>query len=362
MTILAVDDNVAQLQILKGILKQDGYSNIVTTESPYHAIQMFQDVKPDIVLLDLRMPGMDGFSVMEVIKRYQAKDEYLPMIMLTADARADIMEKALSNGANDFIAKPFNATEVKLRTANLLNLRFAHLQLKEQKAHLEEQVKARTQKLEQTQIEMLVRLAHAAEYRDDESGEHVWRLSHTSWMIAQELGLPAKRAELLLRAARLHDVGKIGIPDQILLKPGRLTNEEFDLVKKHTTIGAKLLSGGDSPLMRLAELIALTHHERWDGTGYPRGLNEEEIPLESRIIALADTFDALTHDRVHQKAVTVPDAVEEIKVNSGKQFDPEVVDAFVRLYERGEAFYISDGASSSVTVHAPLTQRESQFN
>jgi putative two-component system response regulator len=362
ITILAVDDNIAQLHILKGILKQAGYDQVVTTENPYHAIQMFEKINPDLVLLDLRMPGMDGFAVIEVIKRYTPADVYLPIIMLTADARPDIMQQALTIGAHDFIAKPFNATEVKLRTENLLKMRLMHQKMRGYNEELEEKIKIRTQKLEQTQIEMLVRLAHAAEYRDDESGEHVWRISHTSWMIAQELGLSAKRSELLLRAARLHDVGKIGIPDNILLKPGRLTPEEFDRVKTHTTIGAKLLSGGDSPLMRLAELIALTHHERWDGTGYPKGLKGEDIPVESRIMAVADTFDAITHNRVHQKAMSVPEAIAEIKLYSGRQFDPTVVGAFVNLYERGETFYISDGNASSITIQSPPLDQANQFN
>lgn len=362
LTILVIDDNAAQLHILTGILKQAGYHQLVSTENPYYAIQIFEKINPDLVLLDLRMPGMDGFSVLEVIKRYTPAGSYLPIIMLTADARPDIMEKALSLGAHDFIAKPFNATEVRLRIENLLKLRLMHKQQQVTNEELEEQVKSRTQQLEQTQIEMLVRLAHAAEYRDDESGEHVWRVSHSAWMIAQELGLSSKRSELLLRAARLHDVGKIGIPEAILLKPGRLTPAEFDIVKTHTTIGAKLLSGSDSALIRLAELIALTHHERYDGTGYPKGLQAEDIPIESRILAVADTFDALTQNRVHQQAITVAEALNEIKANRGTQFDPQVVDAFLQLYERGEVFYISDGNgnSASVSIQAYIPEQDSQ--
>ncbi|MEJ2291447.1 MAG: HD domain-containing protein [Deinococcales bacterium] len=183
---------------------------------------------------------------------------------------------------------------------------------------------------------MLIRLAKAAEYRDDDTGEHTWRVARTCALLGQELGLGAEAVDLVLRAARLHDVGKIAIPDGILLKPGALTEAEFEVVKGHARAGAELLSGGRSPLMKLAETIALTHHERWDGTGYPLGLAGDSIPIESRLLAVADTFDALTHDRIHRKAVSPERAVAEIRSQSGKQFDPRVVDAFLLLYERGE--------------------------
>ena len=183
---------------------------------------------------------------------------------------------------------------------------------------------------------MLIRLAKASEYRDDESGEHVWRVARTASMLARELGLHKDLVELILRAARLHDVGKIAIPDGILLKPGRLTDAEFEVVKSHTTVGANLLSGGRSELMKMAELITRSHHERWDGGGYPSGLAGNAIPLEGRILAAADTYDVLTHDRPFQRAMAPEAAMAEITKNRGSQFDPTVVDAFVKLFAKGE--------------------------
>lgn len=342
MKLLLIDDNDAQLITLREILKQAGYKHIVTLNDSRQALDYVQMFEPDLMLLDLHMPVVSGFDIMADLKAFIPKDDYFPILALTADARLEIKQKALAGGARDFLTKPYDPTEVKLRIKNLLEARFFHQRLKEHNDHLEDQVRKRTQQLEQTQIEMLVRLAHAAEYRDDESGEHVWRVAHTSWLLARELGLPQERATMLLRAARLHDVGKIGIPDAILLKPGRLTEAEFEIIKTHTTIGAKLLSGGESPFVRMAELIALTHHERFDGTGYPSGLKGDAIPLESRILAVADTYDALTHDRVHQKAMSEGAALQIIVEGSGAQFDPHVVTAFRRLYERGELSYGPD--------------------
>jgi putative two-component system response regulator len=350
MKLLLIDDNDAQLITLREILKQTGYKHIVTLNDSRQALDYVQMFEPDLMLLDLHMPVVSGFDIMADLKAMIPKDDYFPILALTADARLEIKQKALAGGARDFLTKPYDPTEVKLRIKNLLEARFFYQRLKEHNDHLEAQVRKRTQQLEQTQIEMLVRLAHAAEYRDDESGEHVWRVAHTSWLLARELGLPQEQATMLLRAARLHDVGKIGIPEAILLKPGRLSDAEFEIIKTHTTIGAKLLSGGESPFVRMAELIALTHHERFDGAGYPNGLKGEEIPLESRILAVADTFDALTHDRVHQKAMSEVAAAEIIVQESGTHFDPNVVNAFRRIFERGELTYKQGVVAAQLAV------------
>jgi putative two-component system response regulator len=208
--------------------------------------------------------------------------------------------------------------------------------LQEQRDELEQRVCERTEQLEISYVEMLTRLAKVAEYRDDESNEHIWRVAKVSSLIAKAVGFTEERVELLLRAARLHDVGKIAIPDGILFKPSTLTPSEFEVVKSHTTIGAEILSGSRSELLQLAEVIALTHHERWDGTGYPRGLKAEAIPVEGRILAIADSFDALTHDQPHRRAFSVPEAVEEIQQQRGKQFDPDLVEVFLNLYWAGK--------------------------
>jgi putative two-component system response regulator len=333
MRLLIVDDEEANLALLRGILQRAGYRQISTLAEPREAMRVFVNERPDLLVLDLHMPHHDGFAVMAELRPHL--DRYFPILVLTADQRPDIRTRALAEGAKDYLTKPFSADEVRLRIKNLLEARYFHKQLRLQNERLEAMVKERTRQLEETQIEMLVRLAKAAEYRDDETGEHVWRVARTSALLARELGLSEEHVDLLMRAARLHDVGKIGIPDGILLKPGKLSAEEFEVVKQHTVIGAHLLSGGRSPLVKMAELIALTHHERWDGTGYPRGLKGEAIPIESRILAVADTFDALTHDRVHQSARPPAAAANEIHAQSGKQFDPAVVAAFLRLFDQG---------------------------
>ena len=344
MKILILEDEDAQVMILKAILKRKGFTHVTALQDSRRALEVFQELQPDLLLLDLNMPHKNGFEVIETLK--PELDSTFPMIMLTADERPEVKRQALSNGAKDFLNKPFDSSEVVLRVCNLLEARACHQELAEKSGSLEAQVTERTKQLEQTQIEMLVRLARASEYRDDQSGEHVWRVSQLSAQIATEMGLEKPRVEMLLRASRLHDVGKIAIPDGILMKPSRLTEQEFEVIKTHTTVGAKLLSGGQSPLMKLAETIALTHHERFDGRGYPHGLSGEEIPLESRIVAVADTLDAITHDRVHQRAASLADAVKEIEKESGKQFDPEVVAAFLRVYERGEVVISAPGGLS----------------
>ncbi len=336
MKILIVDDEEANLVVLEGVLSRAGYQQVTAISDPRQTVQYVLDEQPDLLLLDYRMPHLDGMAVMAALAPHLDDEAYFPILMITADDRAELKEQALAGGARDFLTKPFNATEVQLRVRNLLEARRFHLQLRAQNVHLEAKVRERTAQLEHAQVEMLVRLAKASEYRDDETGEHVWRVSRTSALLAEELGLSAPKVQLLLRAARLHDVGKIGIPDGILLKPGKLTAAEYEVVKAHTTVGANLLSGGQSPLIKMAETIALTHHERWDGTGYPQGLAGEAIPIESRILAVADTFDALTHDRIHRRAVPPPQAVAVIHEQRGKQFDPTVVDAFLVLYQRGE--------------------------
>ena len=334
MKILIVDDDDAQVLILRSILKREGFKHVTTEQDPRRSAEQFEVLRPDLLLLDLNMPHLSGFDVMETLK--DKAGEYFPILMLTADERATTKKQALASGAKDFINKPFDSTEVILRVCNLLEARRFQQRLAKNNDLLETLVAERTRQLEHSQVEMLVRLARASEYRDDQSGEHVWRVSQLTGQIGSQLGLERPRVELLVRAARLHDVGKIAIPDGILMKPSRLTPPEFDVVKTHTTVGAQLLSGGQSPLMKLAETIALTHHERWDGAGYPNGLAGGDIPIESRIFAVADTLDALTHDRVHQRACSLLEAVSKIEAQAGTQFDPEVVTAFMSVYERGE--------------------------
>jgi putative two-component system response regulator len=329
--VLIVDDNPVNVSLLKDNLERWGYFNSQTTTDAREVPALYVQFAPDIILLDLMMPHLDGFQVMEKLRPLIPQGDYLPILMLTADATPQVRKKALSAGAKDFLTKPFDAEELLLRVCNLLEARFYYLQVKNQNRILEVKVHERTQMLEQSQLETLERLARAAEFRDDDTGQHTYRVGHLSALLAEGLGLAEHRVEAIRRAAPLHDIGKIGIPDHILLKPGRLTPEEFDLIKTHTTIGAALLQESQSALARLAERIALTHHERWDGTGYPHRLKGEEIPIEGRIVAIVDVFDALTHERPYKKAWPVEAAIAEIKSQSGRQFDPAVVKAFLTL-------------------------------
>ena len=248
--------------------------------------------------------------------------------MLTAESSAEAKLRALAAGATDFLTKPFDVSEATLRVANLLDRRFLHRTLENMNQTLEFRVRQRSEELESSYSEMLERLALAAEYRDDDTGGHIQRVGRTAALVARELGLPPDQVDLISRGAAMHDVGKIGIPDAILLKPGRLTPQEFEIVKTHTVIGARILAGSRSPLLKMAESIARSHHERWDGCGYA-GLAREAIPLEARITAVSDTFDAMTSDRPYRGARSVEEAVTEIRDERGRQFDPDVVDAFL---------------------------------
>jgi putative two-component system response regulator len=329
--ILIVDDQELNVVLLEGILDNAGFNKVVSTTDSTSVVPLKASVNPDLILLDLMMPDMDGFEVMGHLKPVIPRGEYLPILVLTANITKEAKIRALSMGAKDFLIKPFDQTEVLLRIQNLLITRFLHLQLQNQNEQLEEKVRERTAELEEAQIEMLERLAAATEYRDDVTGLHIRRVGNVAALLARELGLPQSDVDLIRRAALLHDVGKIGIPDSILHKLGRLTPEEVEFMKTHTLIGGRLLTGGRSELTRMAEQIALTHQERWDGSGYPLGLKGEAIPLAGRIVALADVFDALTHERPYKKAWSLKDALAEIRRQSGRQFDPQVVEAFFSL-------------------------------
>ena len=326
--ILIIDDQEANVRVLEGFLKRAGYVTVRGTTDSRRALPLFADFGPDLILLDLHMPHLDGFEVMDRLGPLISKGAYLPILVLTADITQEAKQKALGMGAKDFLTKPFDATEALLRIRNLLETRFLHLQLQDHNLLLEQKVRERTQELEEARIEILERLAHAAEFRDDTTGQHTQRVGLTAVRIAHVLNLPEDQVELIQRAAPLHDVGKIGIPDPILLKPSKLTNEEFEIMKTHTTIGAKILSGSRFPLLKMAEEIALTHHERWDGAGYPQGLKEHAIPLAGRIVAVADSFDAMTNDRPYRKALSPRETWAILSDGAGTQWDATVIEAF----------------------------------
>jgi len=331
--ILIVDDQPMNIRVLERTLRSLGnYENIVGISDSRQALQEVASLGPDLIMLDLHMPHLDGYEILKQL-RAAIGETILPVVVLSADVTPDAKQRALELGATDFLTKPFDPTEVILRVKNLLQLRSLYEQSLDDKSSLEAKVVERTEALERAHIEMLTRLALAAEYRDDDTGEHTFRVGDASALVAQALGLHAEQTADLRRAARLHDVGKIGIPDSILLKPGRLTDEEFDTIKTHTKIGAELLSGGSSSLLKLAEEIALTHHERWDSGGYPCGLAGDAIPISGRIVSVIDVYDALTHERPYKKAWPHDEAVTEIVKNAAKQFDPAVVEAFVDVQD-----------------------------
>lgn len=330
--ILIVDDEPTNVELLRRVLERAGFTRIQSTSDPREASALYVEFRPDLILLDLHMPHLNGLAVMEQLNQI-AEATYLPILMLTGDVSAEARRDALSRGAKDFLHKPFSSDEVLLRIGTLLETRFLYLQIQNQNQMLEAKVRERTRELEAAQFEIIERLAKAAEFRDDNTGQHTERVGQTAALIAKQMGLPDAQVSLIRRAAPLHDVGKIGIPDAILLKLGKLTADEFNLVKTHTAIGARILSGSRFPILRLAEEIAFSHHERWDGDGYA-GMMRDAIPLPGRIVAVADVFDALTQQRPYKEAWPVTEAIAEIDRQRGHQFDPALVDAFLRIIER----------------------------
>lgn len=332
--ILIVDDEPANVDLLRRMLERAGFVRLESTNDPREAAALYVKLRPDLILLDLHMPGMDGLEVMDQLNQI-AEASYLPILMLTGDMTPEARREALSRGAKDFVNKPFSPDEVLLRIRTLLETRFLYLQIQTQNQMLEAKVRARTRELEAAQIEIIERLARAAEFRDDNTGQHTERVGQMAALLAKAIGLSDGQVSLIRRAAPLHDVGKIGIPDSILMKLGKLTADEFALVRTHTTIGARILSGSRFALLRLAEEIAFSHHERWDGSGY-EGIARDSIPLAGRIVAIADVFDALTQKRPYKAAWPVADAAAEMDRQRGRQFDPNLVDAFLKVIEQHE--------------------------
>lgn len=329
--ILIMDDNQGILNVLTRLLQHAGLTNIVATTDPAEGLGLYEGTPPDLVLLDLHMPELDGFEVLKRLKPLARGPAPVPVVMLTGDRDQSSRTRALALGANDFLLKPFDATEVLLRVRGLLETRRLQQRLAEQNQELEARVLERTRELEASQLEVLQRLAVAAELRDDETGQHTQRVGELAGRLALALGLDQSRADLIARATPLHDIGKIGVPDAILRKPGKLTAEEFDQMKTHAPVGARILAGGRSELIQLAERIARHHHERWDGTGYPCRLAGEAIPLEARIVAVVDFFDALTHERPYRGAVPVDRTIAMIQESSGTHFDPAVAGTFIEM-------------------------------
>lgn len=328
-TILIVDDEAANVKLLERMLSMEGYRNLVSTNDPLQACSLYQQHHCDLVLLDIRMPHMNGFEVLAELKKLPGDQPPL-VVVLTAQASYEYRLRSLTEGARDFIGKPFDRAELLARVANILEMHLLQKQVREQNQILEDKVRERTAELYETRLEIVRRLGRAAEFRDNETGMHIIRMSKISALIGQGYGLDPEQCEMLLNASPMHDIGKIGIPDHVLLKPGKLDADEWKVMQTHAAIGADILSGHESELLDMARIIALSHHEKWDGSGYPQGLKGEEIPLAGRIVALADVFDALTSARPYKQAWSVEDAVKFIRDNSGSHFDPELIEVFLK--------------------------------
>jgi putative two-component system response regulator len=320
--------------VLKRFLSRWGYENVASTTDSSQVVALVEAQRPSLILLDLIMPHPDGFEVMRLLSERHTGRVPVPVLVLTADVSAATKEQALTRGATDFLSKPFDRTEVRLRVRNLLRTHLLQRELEQHNELLEQRVRARTRDLEQARRETLFRLALAGEYRDDQTHEHAQRVGRTAALLAAQLGLADETVELIRRAAPLHDIGKVALPDTILLKPGRLTGDEREAMKAHTLVGAQILAGSTSAVLQCGEMLARTHHERWDGDGYPFGLADDAIPLPARLVAVADTFDALTHERPYKLAWSLERAVEEIGRVAGSQLDPDVVQVFDRLEHR----------------------------
>ena len=305
--LLVVDDEPANLQVLRHILQED--YRLLFAKDGAKALELAAREKPELILLDVMMPGMTGYQVCAQLKATPATST-IPVIFVTALADVEDEAQGFAVGAVDYITKPVSPAIVKARVRTHLSL-------------------VRVEELRETRLQIVQRLGLAAEYKDNETGLHVIRMSHYSRVLALAAGFSEAQAEELLNAAPMHDVGKIGIPDAVLRKPGKLDGEEWEVMKQHAQIGADIIGEHPSGLLRMAREIALNHHEKWDGSGYPRGIGGAEIPVEARIIAIADVFDALTSERPYKKAWPVEEAVQLLREQSGRHFDPELVELFL---------------------------------
>lgn len=333
MRIQIVDDNETNLMLFEQIALR--VAEDVTVEcfaDPLKALEQVRRCLPDLVLVDYMMPGLDGHQFLEQVRQLPGGRD-VPILMITAAGERSVRQKALELGATDFLTKPVDPTEVRVRLFNLLALRRSHLKLYDRNRWLADEIAKATAAIFAREHELVVRLSRAAEFRDPETGSHIQRMAHYSALIARGLGLEPDLCDMILRAAPMHDVGKLGIPDGILLKPGRLDENEFEVMKRHASIGAAILAGSASQLIALGAEIALTHHEKFDGSGYPQGLAGTDIPLNGRIVAVADVFDALTSARPYKVAWEVERARQFLLDGRGSHFDPECVDTFIAHWD-----------------------------
>ena len=328
--ILVVDDEPANLRLVEKILQNAGYQYIELVSDSRKVVEKYLQQESDLILLDLNMPDMDGYEVMQKLQALK-QEVIAPIMVLTAQQAREFRIRALDLGARDYLCKPFDQVELLARVRNLLEAHRFQQSLHAQKGELERLVQERTRELHDTRLQIVRKLGRAAEFRDNETGNHIIRMSKIAALLGRAAGMSEYECDLLLNAAPMHDIGKIGIPDKILLKNGKFEPEEWEVMKTHTLIGADILAGDSSEVLKMAQSIALTHHEKWDGTGYPVGLAGQAIPLVGRITAIADVFDALTSERPYKHAWPISQAVDYIRINAGTHFDPDITVKFLDL-------------------------------
>jgi putative two-component system response regulator len=329
---LLVDDSRSVLNFLKRHIEAEGLVEATTFLDPVEALACARERVFDLVLVDYEMPHMDGICFIRALRTLPGCTD-IPIAMITSRQTDDLKMEALQAGATDFLPKAPQSVEMTVRLRNLIQLGAAVRKLNDRAAHLASEVAAATRKLGEREEEIILRLALAVEYRDNDTGEHTLRVARYSRIIAEQLGLPARLCRDIYLAAPLHDVGKVAIPDKILLKPGRLTDNEMAVIRTHATIGEKILADSSCELIQLGAQIAAGHHERWDGAGYPNGLRAEEIPVAARVVAVADVFDALTTRRPYKEPMPLDVARAYLVENQGRQFDPACVEAFLSRWD-----------------------------
>ena len=336
--VLVVDDEDRLLRLMEALLIPMGYEVILAHDGE-EALRKVREIPPDVILLDIMMPKMDGFEVAMKLKE-DHETTIIPIVMVTALTEVGDRVRALEAGADDFLSKPVDKTELKARVRSLVKVKAYNDHMRNYQKELEAEVAKRTEQLREAfervkmaTLDTIRRLSRAAEFKDEDTGAHILRMSNYAAAVARKMGLDEKTVESILYAAPMHDIGKIGTPDRILLKPGKLDPDEWEIMKKHAANGGGILEGSNAGFISLGEVIALSHHEKWDGTGYPQGLSGTKIPLAGRIAAIADVFDALTSKRPYKEPFSLEKSYAIIREGRGSHFDPDVVDAFFAVEE-----------------------------
>ena len=337
--ILIADDDERIRITLSDILIAQKYK-VILAQNGKEALHKVALESPDVILLDMNMPEVNGIEVIKYLKA-DNYTKYIPIVVVTGEDDVNIRVQALKLGADDFLTKPPHIAELTARVRSLVKVKAYYDYMKHYQSTLEEEVRKRTkalneahEKLKNASLDTIYRLSTAAEYKDEDTSLHLQRISNYAFVIAREIGLDNEIKDSLLYSTPMHDIGKIGIPDKILLKPGKLDSDEWRIMKQHTEFGGRILKGSESDFIKMGREIALTHHEKWDGSGYPNGLKEEEIPVEGRVTAIADVFDALTTKRPYKEAFPNEKAFRIIKEERGTHFDPEIVDIFFAVQDQ----------------------------